>query len=106
MSGESLIKRPPGRPYGATDMGGKAIDVTGYAYDEAEKRYRKAFARLLRTVLIERQISADELGAALGFNRATILAYERAQHLPRLSIVFRMALAMRCNPDDLIPREW
>lgn len=89
-----------GRPRGSVDRQGKARAVT----DRATASYVRSFGKRLRALRIERDISVDELAAAIGHNApAAVLRIELGHRQPKLETIFRLSYALGILPGELMP---
>jgi DNA-binding XRE family transcriptional regulator len=90
-----VIGRPPGRK----DMRGRA-----QRFDpRCDRDYRDAIARRLHAARLERDVSAYELGAAVGLDASSIYKIERGDSNPLARTLCRIAVALGLSPSELMP---
>ena len=64
----------------------------------------KAFGRVLRVLRRDRGISQEELGFESGYHRTYVGMLERGEKSPSLRTVFRLAIALRVKPSEIVQR--
>ena len=76
--------------------------------DEKEKKFRDIFAANLREQRKAKGISQKQLGLLCGFNEKsaenTIQNWEYKSYTPSAYNIRLLADALKCKPDDLIPK--
>lgn len=78
-----------GRPAGATTF---------------ESAHAVAFGTAVRERRLAREMSQESLAAEARVERSHMGKIERGEHLPSLSIVFRLAHVLGCRPGELLDR--
>ena len=63
------------------------------------------FGRNLRSFRIQRQLSQEELAGISGLHRTYISGLERGIRNPSISIVARLADALKIEPSELLDRQ-
>ena len=94
----AAVHRGPGRPLGSRDRHGRATRPS--AHDVASLMRR--IGRRVYDARCERDVSADELAAAIGGHVATILRIERGDRAARTSTLARIALALGISLSELL----
>ena len=79
----------PGRPLGAKTF---------------EKRSATAFGAAVRERRLAQGIAQELLAGMAKVERSHMGKIERGEHLPSLTIVFRLAEALECRPGELLDR--
>ena len=71
--------------------------------DVSEDDYKREFRKLLRIKLKRSFYSQQEFSKIVGISEHTLSSYMQGKSLPNSYTVFRMALALKCSPNDLTP---
>jgi DNA-binding XRE family transcriptional regulator len=103
MKDENLTGRPIGRPRGSVDLCSSARRPVTPESLVSWIGFRREFGERLRQLRTERNIAADELGAAVGLTRSAILSYERGCSVPPVRVLAKLAYALFCSVVDLMP---
>lgn len=64
--------------------------------------HAKAFGIVLRQTRIEKEVSQEKLGHIAGIERAHVGKIERGEHIPSLSIVLMLSVALGVPASELV----
>jgi putative transcriptional regulator len=59
----------------------------------------------IRALRLAREITQEQLAAACGVTRQTIIALEAQKYAPSLELAFKLSLALGCTLDDVFQFE-
>jgi len=77
-------------------------DLKGPEYDGVVVGLEHAFARVLRQLRMERNLSQQELATESGLGRTFISLLERGFRRPSLSTIFLLARPLGLTPSELV----
>ena len=88
--------------YAITDLKVKLADLIRMINSQLDHDCRRAFAENVRALREKNKLSQKELSDLLEISQSSVAAYESATRQPYLTMICRMALALKVTPTELL----